>query len=130
MASSPSQGGSSGATTTAASKPSGQLAPFSIERLLAAILVRLETRYNDFCRRGWRGELAAAYQQHWLHSDQVITLEAEGGAKARVRGVTADWGMLEVAELGWDGRETGRVWELQSDENSFDFWKGLVRRKK
>jgi biotin--protein ligase len=58
-----------------------------------------------------------------------VTLEAEGGVKARVLGITRDWGMLRAEELDGEGRGTGRVWSLQSDENSFDFWKGLVRRK-
>jgi hypothetical protein len=53
--------------------------------------------------------------------------------KGRVLGVTRDWGMLRVEEVetGPDGqvRGTRRFSELQSDENSFDFWRGLVRRK-
>ena len=58
-----------------------------------------------------------------------MSLEAEGGVKARVLGITCDWGMLRVEETDREGRGTGRIWSLQSDENSFDFWKGLVRRK-
>jgi biotin---protein ligase len=52
-----------------------------------------------------------------------------------VVGITRDWGLLKVEELergdgdGSSSRTTGRTWALQSDENSFDFWKGLVRRK-
>jgi len=33
----------------------------------------------------------------------------------------------EVREV--DGRGTGRVVQVQSDGNSFDFFRGLVRRK-
>ena len=44
--------------------------------------------------------------------------------KAVVEGITVDWGMLRVRELG-----TNKMWALQSDENSFDYWKGLIRRK-
>ena len=58
-----------------------------------------------------------------------MTLEAEGGFRARILGITRDWGLLRVEELGWEDRGTGRVWELQSDSNSFDFFRGLVRRK-
>jgi biotin--protein ligase len=64
-----------------------------------------------------------------LHSEQIVTLEAEGGIRARILGITRDWGMLRVEELGWEDRGTGKVWELQSDSNSFDFFRGLVKRK-
>ncbi len=105
------------------------LEPFVIERLLARIVTRLEALYKAFCRGGFAGDLERRYYTHWLHDGQVITLESEGGQKARVVGITMDWGMLKVEELGPGDRPTGRVWKLQSDENSFDFWKGLVRAK-
>ena len=44
-------------------------------------------------------------------------------------------GLLEVEELREKANEaevdvpTGRKWVLQSDENSFDFFRGLVKRK-
>ncbi|KAK4227573.1 biotin--protein ligase [Podospora fimiseda] len=111
-----------------------KLPEFRIERLLARILTRLEVLYNDFCREGFSSELEERYYANWLHTNQIVTLEAEGGVKARVLGITRDWGMLKAEEVTPDGingalRSTGKVWALQSDENSFDFWKGLVRRK-
>jgi len=110
------------------------LAPFRIERLLARILTRLEVLYAEFCRTGFSRELEERYYEHWLHTNQMVTLEAEGGVRARVLGITRDWGMLKAEEVREDGingtvNPTGKVWALQSDENSFDFWKGLVRRK-
>ncbi|KAK4654499.1 biotin holocarboxylase synthetase [Podospora pseudocomata] len=110
------------------------LQPFKIERLLARLLARLEVLYGEFVKGGFSKELEEKYYRYWLHSNQVVTLEAEGGVRARVVGITRDWGMLkaeEVTEGGINGalRGTGRVWALQSDENSFDFWKGLVKRK-
>lgn len=69
------------------------------------------------------------YYKHWLHSEQIVTLEAEGGVRARIKGITSNWGLLRVEELGWQDRPTGKIWELQSDSNSFDFFKGLVKRK-
>jgi biotin---protein ligase len=110
------------------------LPPFQIERLLARILTRMEVLYAAFLRTGFSRELEMRYYKHWLHSDQVVTLEAEGGVKARVLGITRDWGMLKAEEVREDGingtlQPTGRIWALQSDENSFDFWRGLVRRK-
>lgn len=49
--------------------------------------------------------------------------------RARIKGITRDWGLLLAEELGWEDRGTGRVWQLQSDSNSFDFLKGLLKRK-
>jgi biotin---protein ligase len=74
------------------------------------------------------------YYQHWLHSEQIITLEAEGGIRARIKGITRDWGLLVAEEIlgGEDGigrERAGRRIELQSDSNSFDFFRGLMKRK-
>ncbi|EER39976.1 biotin apo-protein ligase [Histoplasma capsulatum H143] len=68
-------------------------------------------------------------RRHWLHMDQIVTLEAEGGVRARIKGITSDYGLLVAEELGWEDRPTGKTWELQSDSNSFDFFKGLIKRK-
>lgn len=110
-----------------------KLERFRVERLMAGILARLEVLYGRFCRKGFEKGLEEEYYASWLHTGQVVTLEAEGGVRARVKGITRDWGMLMAEEVREDGdgrvRGTGRVWALQSDENSFDFWKGLVRRK-
>ncbi|EHK23600.1 uncharacterized protein TRIVIDRAFT_82399 [Trichoderma virens Gv29-8] len=105
------------------------VAPFHIETLLARILTRLEAIYEQFRREGFSQDLETRYYRHWLHTGQAITLEAEGGVKARVVGITRDWGMLRVEETDSEGRGNGKIWSLQSDENSFDYWKGLVRRK-
>lgn len=58
-----------------------------------------------------------------------MTLEAESGVRARIKGITTDWGLLRAEELGWEDRPTGKVLTLQSDSNSFDFFKGLIKRK-
>ncbi|KAK7942746.1 biotin-protein ligase [Apiospora aurea] len=100
------------------------LPPFRIERLVARILTRLEALYKLFVRKGFTTELERVYYGHWLHGRQEVTLEAEGGVKARIVGITRDWGMLMAEEIG-----SGKMWALQSDENSFDFFKGLVKRK-
>ncbi|KAI1078772.1 biotin-protein ligase [Whalleya microplaca] len=105
------------------------LAPFRIEKLLAGIVTRLEALYKTFLRRGFAPDLERAYYAHWLHGRQVVHLEAEGGVRARIVGITRDWGMLRAEELGSDDKPTGKMWALQSDENSFDFFRGLVKRK-
>lgn len=98
---------------------------FSQERLLARILVVFDEMYSRFCRAGWHGSgFDACYEREWLHSGQLVTLEMHGGVKAVVLGVTPDCGMLRVREL-----DSGRIVDLVSDGNSFDFFRGLVRRK-
>ena len=104
-------------------------APLHIESLLAAMLTQLESIYAQFQKEGFSADLESRYYRNWLHTGQSITLEGEAGKKARVIGITRDWGMLKVEETDDQGRGMGREWALQSDENSFDYWKGLVRRK-
>lgn len=106
-----------------------KLEPLSTEKLLARILTVFESIYCTFCQQGWTRELEQEYYRNWLHTDQIVTLEMEGGAKAKIKGITRDWGLLLAEELGWEDRPTGKVWQLQSDSNSFDFLKGLLRRK-
>ena len=105
------------------------LAPFSLEKLLARILTRFETIYTCFCRNGFDQKLEETYYRHWLHTNQIVTVETEGGARARIKGITRNWGLLRAEELGWEDRPTGKIWELQTDGNSFDFFKGLLKRK-
>jgi biotin--protein ligase len=105
------------------------LPEFTIEKLLARILTKFEDIYIQFCRSGFDKKLEETYYKLWLHSEQIITLEAEGGVRARVLGITRDWGFLRVQELGWEDKPTGTIIELQTDSNSFDFFRGLVKRK-
>ncbi|KAF6835607.1 biotin-protein ligase ligase [Colletotrichum plurivorum] len=116
-------------TSLNALAPASLAGGFHIEALLARILTRIEAAYRQFRREGFSRDLEERYYRHWLHSGQVVTLEAEAGARARIVGITRDWGMLKAVEVDAEGREMGRNWALQSDENSFDFWKGLVKRK-
>lgn len=105
------------------------LTPFTLEKLLARFLTKFENIYKSFCRTGFDEKLEALYYKHWLHTGQIVTLEAEGGARAKIKGISRNWGLLRAEELGWEDRPTGKVWELQSDSNSFDFFKGLLKTK-
>jgi biotin---protein ligase len=105
------------------------LKPFSIEKLQARILSRLEVLYKKFVSRGFTTEMEDSYYDNWLHGYQIVSLEQEAGARARIIGITRDWGMLKAEELGPGDRPTGKIWALQSDENSFDFFRGLLKRK-
>lgn len=97
---------------------SSNLAPFIVEKLLARILTTFEALYAIFLRTGFDRNMEELYYRHWLHMDQIVTLEAEGGMRARIKGVTRDYGLLLAEELGWEDRPTGKVWQLQSDSNS------------
>lgn len=101
------------------------------EKLLASILVRFEILYRRFAAQsnssGFAGFLDEYYAA-WLHGEQIVTLEEEG-KRVRIKGVSPDWGLLVAEELGWEDRATGRMVQVQSDSNSFDFFKGLVKRK-
>jgi biotin--protein ligase len=112
-----------------ASSQNPPLKPFTPEKLLASILAHFETLYSTFCTSGFDKDMETDYYDNWLHTDQIVTLESEGGVRARIKGITRDWGLLLAQELGWEDRPTGRIVQLQSDSNSFDFFKGLVRRK-
>lgn len=103
--------------------------PLSLERLLARILTTFDALYARFIRTGFDKDLEDMYYADWLHMGQTVTLEAEGGVRARIKGITRDYGLLIAEELGWEDRPTGKVWQLQSDSNSFDFFKGLLKRK-
>jgi len=67
------------------------LTPFTLEKLLARILTKFETIYKSFCRTGFDRKLEELYYSHWLHTDQIVTLEAEGGARARIKGISRNW---------------------------------------
>jgi biotin---protein ligase len=103
--------------------------PYTLEKLLARILTVFEDLYSSFLETGFDKEMEDMYYKDWLHMDQIVTLEAEAGQRARIKGITRDYGLLIAEELGWEDRPTGKRFELQSDANSFDFFKGLVKRK-
>ncbi|TGZ83394.1 class II aaRS and biotin synthetase [Ascodesmis nigricans] len=110
------------------------LPPFSLPRLLAAILVTFEEMYLRFCRpsSGLESSFVSSglrdeYHEMWLHSGQEVTLEMEGNERGKVVGLDGEWGLLEIDML--EGREKGRRVRVQPDGNGFDFFTGLVRKK-
>jgi biotin--protein ligase len=116
-------------TTSLSALLPSHLPAFTPERLLARLVTTFSTLYAHFRLVGWNSELEAMYYRYWLHTDQIVTLEQEGGMRARIKGITRDWGLLVAEELGWEDRGTGKLVTLQSDSNSFDFFRGLLKRK-
>ena len=110
--------------------PRKGLQPFTLETLLARILTVFEDLYTHFLRSGFDRYLEEIYYRQWLHMDQIVTVETEPGSpRAKIKGVTRDYGLLIAEELGWEDRPTGKTFTLMSDSNSFDFFKGLLKRK-
>jgi len=106
------------------------LEPLSLEKLLARILVTFERLYTDFCKYGWAMSLEELYLRHWIHSNQIVTLETLPLAPhVRIIGITRDFAHLRVEELDKDGQTTKRIHELHPNGNSFDFFHGLLKKK-
>ncbi|KAK4619303.1 Biotin--protein ligase [Fulvia fulva] len=101
------------------------LEPLTPEPLLASILTQFEMLFAKFCVNGFDQRFESQYYESWLHTDQLVTLEMEGNVKARIKGITSDYGLLVAEEEGGAGKR----FMLQSDGNSFDFFRGLVRVK-
>ncbi|KAK9470975.1 biotin-protein ligase [Dipodascopsis tothii] len=104
------------------------MAPFRLEPLLAGIMSQLETMYSVFKYRGFE-PFMELYYKRWLHSGAEVRLDMYEGERARIRGITSDYGMLEVEQLNYEGKPTGKIYTLQPDGNSFDIFKGLLRKK-
>lgn len=100
----------------------------SVERLAARYLTCLEKLFRVFKRNGF-GPLLPKYYKHWLHSDQIVTLGLMGDAKARVKGISGNYGYMLVEEVDENGDLTGKRYELQPDGNSFDMMRGLITKK-
>ncbi|RIA92468.1 hypothetical protein C1645_691658, partial [Glomus cerebriforme] len=105
-----------------------QLEGFSQEQLLAAILVKFESFYNDFCSRenGFESFLDIYYKR-WLHKDQIVNLESHGNRKARIIGIN-EFGFLKANAIS-DNGNLEEIITLEPDGNSFDMMKGMISRK-
>ncbi|KAK9380413.1 biotin-protein ligase [Kockiozyma suomiensis] len=101
---------------------------FKVEVLFARIMRFFEKMYTTFKTSGF-GPFEQLYYSRWLHNNAIVRLDMYGGTSAIIRGITMDYGMLRVEELGFDRRPTGKKYSLQPDGNSFDMMKGLLKRK-
>ncbi|CAI2178702.1 10554_t:CDS:2 [Funneliformis geosporum] len=106
-----------------------QLKEFSQEQLLASILVKFESFYKEFCshKNGFEPFLDIYYKR-WLHKDQIVTLEAFNNRRARIIGITTDYGFLKARFISEDDDNLEEI-ILQPDGNSFDMMKGMISRK-
>ncbi len=101
---------------------------FTLEGLLSAYLTMAEKIMSKFRVEGFK-PFESLYYSRWLHSGQIVHLEDFEHTRAKVLGITSN-GMLLVEELE-EFNDNGRaiVYELQPDGNSFDMFKGLIKKK-
>ncbi|CAB4422288.1 unnamed protein product [Rhizophagus irregularis] len=105
-----------------------QLEEFSQEQLLAAILVKFESFYSNFCRNGYGFEpFLDIYYERWLHTDQVVNLETHDNQKAHIIGIN-EFGYLKASTIS-DGVNLEEIITLEPGGNSFDMMKGMITRK-
>ncbi|KAL0096829.1 biotin-protein ligase [Phycomyces blakesleeanus] len=97
----------------------------SPEDTLSGIMVHFEKMYLEFCEKGMGSWFLDKYYQRWLHSNKLVTLTTHDDVRARITGITSDYGMLEAVSL----EDSRKKFTLQPDGNSFDMLKGLIIKK-
>ncbi|KAL7310217.1 biotin holocarboxylase synthetase [Mucor circinelloides] len=95
------------------------------EEMLAHVLVTFEKYYMEFCEKGIGAWFLDKYYQRWLHSNKLVTLTTHNDEKAKIVGITSDYGMLEAVSVN----NPKVKFTLQPDGNSFDMLKGLIIKK-
>ncbi|OBZ66786.1 Biotin--protein ligase [Grifola frondosa] len=79
----------------------------SMERTAAVIMAKFERMWGTFlAHRGSFEPFMDIYLEHWLHSDQVVTLTTTTPPqKVRITGITSDYGLLRTVPErdGWSG---------------------------
>ncbi|KAH3902685.1 related to Biotin--protein ligase [Saccharomycodes ludwigii] len=106
------------------------LEPVRHEKLLALYINILNSIINQFLDVGV-SNILPEYYKFWLHSNQIVTLTEHKNVRAKIVGITEDYGLLIAKELsvGSDNTYTGVTYNLQPDGNSFEIFKGLISKK-
>lgn len=96
------------------------------EDILAAFFNKFEYLYDIFISQGFQ-PLEEMYYRTWLHSGQRVIVQEKNEDQcvekvATIQGLTSSGYLLAIGE-------DGQMCELHPDGNSFDFLKGLVKRK-
>lgn len=99
---------------------------FSREDILAAFFNKFERLFDLFLNQGFQA-LEQLYYSSWLHSGQRVIVQEKSEDKVfehvvTIQGLTTSGYLLAVGD-------DNQMCELHPDGNSFDFFKGLVRRK-
>ncbi|GAV54928.1 hypothetical protein ZYGR_0AS02510 [Zygosaccharomyces rouxii] len=106
------------------------LEPIEVEKLQALFMNNLQSLLKRFVDYG-AGPILPEYYNLWLHGNQVVTLNNHNDTRAKIVGITEDYGLLIAKELvpGSNSEFTGSVYHLQPDGNSLDVFKGLISKK-
>ncbi|CAA7062340.1 unnamed protein product [Microthlaspi erraticum] len=96
------------------------------EEILAAFFDKFEKFFHLFIDQGFKS-LEELYYRTWLHSEQRVMVEEKINDKVvqnavTIQGLTTSGYLLAIGD-------DNQMYELHPDGNSFDFFKGLVRRK-
>ncbi|XP_062146376.1 biotin--protein ligase 2-like [Alnus glutinosa] len=99
---------------------------FSRQDILAAFFNKFEKFYDVFINQGFQS-LEELYCKTWLHSGQRVTVQEKNGDQVvenvvTIQGLTSSGYLLAIGE-------DNQMCELHPDGNSFDFFKGLIKRK-
>jgi|TARA_B110000967_G_scaffold196758_1_gene227735 biotin--protein ligase len=93
------------------------------EHLTASFMNRFEALAGLLNASDSFASLEPSYLRQWLHTEQSVVLEEPGGnVQVTVKGLTKSGYLLA-------NDSSGQRFELHPDGNSFDFFKGLVRKK-
>uniref|UniRef100_A0A7N0ULP1 BPL/LPL catalytic domain-containing protein n=1 Tax=Kalanchoe fedtschenkoi TaxID=63787 RepID=A0A7N0ULP1_KALFE len=96
------------------------------EELVAAFFNKFEVLFQLFNSQGFQA-LEKLYYNTWLHSGQKVIIQ-EKAEDQLVENVVTIQGLTSSGYLlAFD--ENNEMYELHPDGNSFDFFKGLIRRK-
>ncbi|KAJ6796144.1 biotin--protein ligase 2-like [Iris pallida] len=108
-------------------KEMSSLCQLTREDVLAAFFNRFEEHFEVFLNLGFQ-ILEELYYKTWLHSGQRVVIEEKIEGRSvqetavTIQGLTSSGYLLATDEDNIN-------YELHPDGNSFDFFKGLVRRK-
>lgn len=96
------------------------------EEIIAAFFHKFEKFFDLFIDQGFKS-LEELYYRTWLHSGQRVIVEDKMGDQVvqnvvTIQGLTSSGYLLAIGD-------DYQMCELHPDGNSFDFFKGLVRRK-
>lgn len=98
------------------------------EDIIAAFFNKFESFYDVFLEQGFQA-LEELYYRTWLHSGQrVIVQERSDDQDQFIENVVTIQGLASSGYL-LGITDDGQMCELHPDGNSFDFFKGLIKRK-
>ncbi|XP_043713966.1 biotin--protein ligase 2-like isoform X2 [Telopea speciosissima] len=97
------------------------------EDILVEFFKKFENLFGIFLNEGFQA-LEELYYKSWLHSGQRVVIQEKGDDQKVEDVVVTIQGLTTSGYLLGFG-EDNQMYELHPDGNSFDFFKGLIRRK-